>query len=50
MVQCPLAFEDSCSECAQFGNCSPSKTLQKLNVLERELQDLKKMLQQLTNK
>jgi len=49
MVQCPMAFEDCCSGCNQFGNCSPSKSLQKLNDLENELSVLKKMLQQLVD-
>jgi len=50
MDQCPLAYVDPCSKCAQFGNCCPSQSLQKLNVLENELQELKKMLQQLVDK
>lgn len=50
MDQCPLAYVDPCSKCAQFGNCSPSQALQKLDVLENELQDLKRMLQQLVGK
>lgn len=42
MDQCPLAFVDPCSESTQIW--------EKLNVLESELQDLKKMLQQLVDK
>jgi len=50
MEQCPLAYIDPCAKCAQFGNCSPSQAVQKLSVLEKELQDLKKMLQCLVDK
>lgn len=50
MNQCPLAYADPCSECAQFGNCCPSQALQKLNVLEKELKNLKEILQQLVDK
>ncbi len=50
MDQCPLAYIDPCSKCAQFGNCCPSQTIQKLDVLEIELQNLKKLLQQLVGK
>ncbi len=44
MNQCPLAYIDTCSECAQYGNCSPSKTVQKLDELEILLQDIKELL------
>jgi len=44
MKQCPLAYIDPCTECAQFGNCSPSKAVQKLEELESLLQDIRKML------
>jgi hypothetical protein len=50
MDQCPLAYVDPCSKCAQFGNCCPSQALQKLDVLNNELQELKKILQQLVDK
>ncbi len=49
MSQCPLAYTDPCAECAQFGNCSPSKALQRIDELENLLQDLKKMVQSLAN-
>jgi len=50
MAQCPLAYVDPCSKCAQFGSCSPSQALLKLDVLEKELKELKKVLQQLVDK
>jgi len=50
MDQCPLAFVDPSSECAQLENCSPSKCLQKLNDLESELHEVKMILQQLVDK
>jgi len=50
MDQCPLAYVDPSSECAQLENCSPSKCLQKLNVLESELHEVKMILQQLVDK
>jgi hypothetical protein len=50
MEQCPLAYIDPCSKCAQFGNCCPSQAVQKLAALENLLQDLKKMLQCLADK
>jgi len=49
MSQCPLAYIDTCAECAQFGNCSPSKAVQRLDELENLLQDLKKMVQRLAD-
>jgi hypothetical protein len=48
--QCPLAYSDPCLRCAQFGNCCPSQTIQKLDVLEKELKNLKKLLQKLVSK
>lgn len=50
MNQCPLAYADPCAECAQFGNCSPSEAVQKLNELEEQIKDLKQMLQCLVDK
>ncbi|OPX84530.1 MAG: hypothetical protein A4E53_04317 [Pelotomaculum sp. PtaB.Bin104] len=50
MEQCPLAYIDPCSKCAQYGNCSPSQSVLKLNILEKDVQDLKKMLKQLIDK
>jgi len=50
MDQCPLAYIDPCSKCAQFGNCCPSQAVQKLAELEHLLKDLKKTLQDLADK
>lgn len=50
MDQCPLAYVDPGSECAQFENCSQIKCLQKLNDLESELHEVKMILQQLVDK
>ncbi|SHF21721.1 hypothetical protein SAMN02745218_01714 [Desulfofundulus australicus DSM 11792] len=47
MNQCPLAYVDPCSKCAQFGNCCPSQAVHKLIALEKELQDIKALLQEL---
>lgn len=49
MGQCPLAYNDPCAKCAQFGNCSPSKAVQKLDELENLLKDIKKMLKSLAD-
>lgn len=48
MPECPLAYTDPCSDCAQYGNCSPSQAVQKLVSLENQLQELKKLVEQLT--
>jgi hypothetical protein len=50
MTQCPLAFSDRCAECDWYGNCSPSQAVQMLAVVEDELQELKKMIQDLLDK
>jgi len=50
MEQCPLAYIDPCSKCAQFGNCCPSQAVQKLAELKNLLQDLKKIMQDLAVK
>lgn len=47
MNQCPLAYVDPCTQCAQYGNCSPSKAVQKIEELESLIQDLKKMINKL---
>lgn len=49
MDQCPLAYTDPCAECAQFGNCSPSKAVQKLEELENVIQDLKALVKRLVD-
>lgn len=49
MNQCPLAYVDPCSQCAQYGNCCPSIAVKKLDALNNELQELKKLLQQLVD-
>ena len=41
MTQCSLAYTDPCSECAQYGNRSPSQAVRRLNDLEMMLQELK---------
>lgn len=48
MPECPLAYTDPCSHCAQYGNCSPSQAVQKLTALEKQLADLKNLVEQLT--
>jgi len=50
MTQCPLAYTDPCSKCAQYGNCSPSQAVQKIAVVEDLLQEIKKMMQSLAEK
>lgn len=48
MTQCPLAYTDPCTKCAQYGNCSPSQAVQKLDVLENLMQELKQMMECIT--
>lgn len=50
MPECPLAYTDPCSNCAQYGNCSPSQAVQKLSDLEVQLQDLKRLVEQMADK
>ncbi len=50
MTQCPLAYTDPCSECAQYGNCSPSQAVKRLNDLEMMIQELKRMIVDLNKK
>lgn len=47
MTGCPLAYADPCRECAQYGNCSPSQAAQKMQSLEKELRELRRLLEQL---
>ena len=50
MPECPLAYTDPCSKCSQYGNCSPSQALQKLELIENQLQDLKRLVEQMADK
>ncbi len=47
MTGCPLAYTDPCSACAQYGNCCPSQAVQKLQLLESQLRELKRLLEQI---
>ena len=50
MTQCSLAYTDPCSECAQYGNRSPSQAVRRLNDLEMMLQELKRMIADLNKR
>lgn len=50
MTGCPIAYTDPCSSCAQFGNCAPSQAVMKIQKLEGELLELKRLLEELINK
>ncbi len=50
MSQCPLAYADPCSECAQYGRCCPSQAIQKLADLEDLIRDLKNKIQDMADK
>ncbi len=50
MTQCPLAYTDPCSKCAQYGNCSPSQAVLKLATLEDQLKDLRRMVEKIAEK
>lgn len=50
MTHCPLTYSDPCSECDQFGTCSPSQAVQKLAILENTVEELKAMIQNLMDK
>lgn len=50
MTQCPLAYTDPCSKCSQYGSCSPSQAVLKLATLENQLQDLRRLVEQITEK
>mgnify|MGYP000229972408 CR=1 FL=1 len=45
MIGCPMAYADPCSNCAQYGTCAPSQAVQKLEKLEKQLLELKKLLE-----
>ncbi|MDH7480277.1 MAG: hypothetical protein QHH02_09720 [Syntrophomonadaceae bacterium] len=47
MNDCPLAYTDPCRDCAQYGSCSPSQAVQKAEALEVELQEIRRMVEQL---
>lgn len=46
MTGCPMAYSDPCKNCAQFGNCAPSQAVNKLEMLEKQLQELRQLLEQ----
>jgi len=44
MTGCPMAYVNPCSECARYGSCAPSQSVQKLENLEKEINELKQLL------
>lgn len=50
MTGCPLAYTDPCNNCAQYGNCSPSHAVQKIQLLENRLNEMHKLLEKLASK
>lgn len=47
MSGCPLAYADPCGDCARYGSCTPSLAVAKLESLEAQVQELKRLLEQL---
>ncbi|WP_157833477.1 hypothetical protein [Desulfotruncus alcoholivorax] len=45
MTRCPMAYaSDPCKNCEQYGNCAPSQMVRKMEELERQIKELKRML------
>ena len=45
---CPLAYPDTCSTCVYYGQCPPSRALEKLEKLQAQFDELKRMLERIT--
>lgn len=44
MTGCPMAYSDPCKYCEHYGKCAPSQAVRKLEDLERQIKELKRML------
>ncbi|SFQ98000.1 hypothetical protein [Desulfoscipio geothermicus] len=44
MTGCPMAYTDPCSNCAKYGTCAPSQAVRKLEELEKQVKELKQLL------
>jgi hypothetical protein len=44
MTGCPMAYADPCSNCAKFGTCAPGLAVRKLEELEKQVKELKQLL------
>ncbi|MBM7855813.1 hypothetical protein JOC37_002233 [Desulfohalotomaculum tongense] len=47
MNSCPLAYSSTCQECIYSSNCYPGKAVKKLEVLEIQVSEMQKKLDQL---
>lgn len=50
MTGCPMAYRDQCNNCDYFDNCAPTQTFKKVELLEREISELKSMLEKALTK
>lgn len=41
MTGCPMAYPDVCQTCVYFGKCPPSQTVEKLEKLQTQFNELK---------
>lgn len=50
MNGCPIAFSDICHNCVYYGECPPSITVEKLEKIQVQLNELKQMLKNISLK
>lgn len=47
MTGCPVAYPDACNSCVYYGKCPPSQAVEKLEKLQSQFDELKRMLEQI---
>lgn len=47
MNGCPLAYTDTCDQCDYSENCSPGKAIEKLELMETQMYDIKMKLEEI---
>lgn len=50
MTGCPMAYPDACQSCVYYGKCPPSQAVEKLEQLQNQFDEVKRMLEQLSLK
>lgn len=48
MTGCPMAYPDACTTCHYFGKCPPSQAVEKLEQLQIQFDELKRLLEEMT--
>lgn len=48
MTGCPMAYPYACQTCTFYGQCPPSRTLEKLEELQTQFEELKQVLNEIT--